>query len=497
MPTNYLDNFYARLGVSKAATRKEIQQAYRRAARQLHPDTNNQGGSSELFLLVQEAYETLSSAEKRAAYDATLPDDIEAPADLMVNAFYSRSAFIPGGDQQGLYVLLDLMATPPEDQASPLRSSVNMSLVLDNSTSMAGARLTQVATAAARFIRQIQPRDVLSVVAFNDRAEVLVPASSEQDSENIIARLRSLQSKGGTEIYKGLEAGLKEVQRYRNAAFTNHIILITDGRTYGDEDKSLELAQSAAKLGISISVVGIGEEWNEDFIDRLVSTAGGNSVYAARSAEVQNLLEEKFNTINHIFANNVKLHYELGKDISLQYAFRISPETSNIATEEPLFMGSIPLEGRLTVLMEFGIGAVKQRPGELLIAEGELSMDIPFNPFPATKSRFRLSLPVDSNAESQTPPQILVDAIAQLSLYRMQEDVRQQIKEGNTEKAAKQMRMLATHMLSSGQRALAKTILLAAEKIKQGEALDGKSGKQIKYGTRSLIEKPGREERTQ
>jgi Ca-activated chloride channel family protein len=495
MPTNYLDNYYARLGIAKAASQEELRRAYRRAARQLHPDGENSSGSSELFLLVQEAYEVLSSAERRAAYDATLPDDIEAPQALMVNTVYSRGTIIPGKEKQNIYVLLDLMAVLPEEGAPAAgRPPVNMSLVLDNSTSMAGPRLSRVTNAAAQFIRQIQPRDILSVVTFNDRAEVLVPGSAGQDGQRTIALLSSLQSKGGTELFNGLEAGLKEVQRHRNPAYTNHIILITDGRTYGDENQTLGLAQLAANLGISISVVGIGAEWNEDFIDQLVSKAGGNSVYAARSADIQGLLEEKFNTLNEAFANNVKLHYQLGKEVALHYAFRISPETSNIALQAPLFLGSVPLGTSLTVLMEFEVSTFEEKAGELILAQGELSLDVPFNPIPSTKTRFRLSLPIDAGDKPQTPPQMLVDAIAQLSYYRMQEEVRQRIKEGQAEKAAKRMRMLATHMLSAGQRGLAKTMLLEAEKLKQGQALDAKSGKQIKYGTRSLIEKPGRKE---
>jgi hypothetical protein len=144
--------------------------------------------------------------------------------------------------------------------------------------------------------------------------------------------------------------------------------------------------------------------------------------------------------------------------------------------------------------MEFEVSTFEEKAGELILAQGELSLDVPFNPIPSTKTRFRLSLPIDVEDKPQTPPQMLVDAIAQLSYYRMQEEVRQRIKEGQAEKAAKRMRMLATHMLSAGQRGLAKTMLLEAEKLKQGQALDAKSGKQIKYGTRSLIEKPGRKE---
>jgi hypothetical protein len=47
--------------------------------------------------------------------------------------------------------------------------------------------------------------------------------------------------------------------------------------------------------------------------------------------------------------------------------------------------------------------------------------------------------------------------------------------------------MLATRLLSAGEKSLARTVLLAAEDLKDGEGMGEKLGKQIKYGTRALI----------
>jgi DnaJ-class molecular chaperone len=59
-------NYYDTLGVTKAATDKELKEAYRRKAREHHPDT---GGSEEQFKKINEAYETLKDPQKRQAYD--------------------------------------------------------------------------------------------------------------------------------------------------------------------------------------------------------------------------------------------------------------------------------------------------------------------------------------------------------------------------------------------------------------------------------------------
>src|SRR3954449_1232817 len=74
-------DYYDVLGVSRDAGPDELQQAFRRLARQNHPDVNHDPGAEERFKEINEAYSVLSDPKLRKRYDRFGDDFRQVPED--------------------------------------------------------------------------------------------------------------------------------------------------------------------------------------------------------------------------------------------------------------------------------------------------------------------------------------------------------------------------------------------------------------------------------
>ncbi|MGD0876857.1 MAG: DnaJ domain-containing protein [Anaerolineales bacterium] len=482
-------DYYTLLGLRRNASPEEIRQAYFDAARRLHPDKNIAPGETELFLGVQEAYEVLSNQKKRASYDESLPPE-EAPKILLEQKiFFSRQGLLRLNEPQIIYVIIEFSV--PSDTEKRAEPPLNLCMVLDKSTSMKGSNMDIVKATAIQIMHKLKPEDVFSVVAFSDRAETLIPAMHISDLSKQEARIQMIQPSGGTEIFSGLEQGYNEIIQNLSRSQVNHIILLTDGRTYGDENNCISLAKNAAARGIGISGLGIGSEWNDNFLDKLASLTGGSSMYVPRSQDIQHALLDKFNQLGLVYAEEARLELKTQEGVELRYAFRLQPEAGLLSFESPIMMGPIIWDSSLKILMEFLIQPEAVKQSELTVLDAEVFVPLP-NQFPPRETiRIHLVRPVLDGTNLDPPPVEIVDALSRLTCYRLQEQARLEANTGDYEKAAEHLTRLATHLLAHGERGLAKTALMEAENLQKEKSFSQQGGKEIKYGTRALL-KSGR-----
>lgn len=486
MGTN--SNYYDLLGLPSDATPDELRHAYREAAMRHHPDVNPDRDAHERFLLVQDAYRVLSDASARQAYDRELAD--ADPAAVLVEILYSVPAAALINEEQLIYALLNI--SPRRQPKASFNPALNVCLVIDRSTSMQGARMDSVKEAAVGLVRRMRPQDRMSIVTFSDQAEIIAPAGKTMDHRSTENLIQMIRPGGGTEIFQGLKAGLDEVLSAASATKINQILLITDGRTFGDEDQCLQLAESAARQGISISALGIGADWNDVFIDRLTSLTGGGSFFISQADFLQRMLQEQVDQFKETFADRTVLKLASPPGVELLSVYRTAPLPATIPVDGAIHLGAVPIHGSLSVILEYRVAAPSTDSLRITLAAGELLYDLPGEMHKHQESRaIHLSRLTRRSVTAALPPPQIFHALAQLNLYRMQERARYEVSIGKMQEAGRRLQRLATELLNRGETELAHTAVVEAERIQHTQMLSAQGEKQIKYGTRSLWLKSG------
>ena len=352
---------------------------------------------------------------------------------------------------------------------------------------MKGARLDILKASAIELIRQLRPQDILSVIAFNDRAETIIPAASQANNRKNESRIRLLQTKGGTELFQGLDAGVSQVRRNISPYYINHVILVTDGHTYGDESNCEELAKKAANLNIGISGLGIGGKWNDVFLDSLAKMTGGSSFYIHDPRDIHTLLKRKFNDLGQVHAEGIKLNFRTGPGVTPNYAYRLEPDANALPLTSPISLGNIPKGNRLSILMEFLLSPIKPSIQKVLLAEGSITFKLPMKDKAIYRLPVNLSRTTSANTQQSPPNKSIIEAMSRLTLFRMQDQAREEITDGNYEDASIRLQNMATHLLSRGETDLAKTAMKEAANIQSHKKISEDGQKRIKYGTQALI----------
>lgn len=190
----------------------------------------------------------------------------------------ARKAFGAGATIPGI------LSSPP---ASPDQREDTF-LVSDISGSMDGVfdsgvtKIEALRRAAVNLVlqkHQIDRRDCVGVVAFNDRAELkmeLVCLGNEK--RGVIRTLQALTAGGGTDITEGLEMA-REAFDWSRSDVVRRIVLLTDGE---DDGNPVPMAEDLKRSGVVIDVIGIGAspaDVGERLLKRVASTIQGELHY--------------------------------------------------------------------------------------------------------------------------------------------------------------------------------------------------------------------------
>jgi uncharacterized protein YegL len=155
----------------------------------------------------------------------------------------------------------------PLERLSPLSSrvprdapKVALAFVLDRSGSMqrnegGATRLDIAKQATLSAIGLLHEESLISIVAFDSEAKVLLPLRRAKDSAAVTQALAELEPGGGTAIYPGLVEALRQLEGVD--AMAKHIIVMSDGLSQPGDFPGI--LKAISQQGISVSTVAIGE----------------------------------------------------------------------------------------------------------------------------------------------------------------------------------------------------------------------------------------------
>ncbi|CFQ49757.1 von Willebrand factor type A domain-containing protein [Yersinia frederiksenii] len=192
---------------------------------------------------------------------------------------------------------------------SKRRSPINLALVIDRSTSMTGDRIEKAREAAILAVNMLDASDTLSVVAYDNNAEVIIPATKVNNKPALIAKIQQhIHPMGMTALFAGVSKGIGQVDKNLSPEQVNRIILLSDGQANTGPTSISELsdlARMAAKKGIAITTIGLGEDYNEDLMTAIAGYSDGNHSFVANSTDLESAFTKEFQDVMSVVAQDV------------------------------------------------------------------------------------------------------------------------------------------------------------------------------------------------
>ena len=549
-------DFYAVLGISPAASADEIRQAFRQRARQYHPDANaGDPAAEEQFKVINEAYRVLGTPQLRAAYDQALrivrtppppptggstqahiptppraamphaasgveagprtgPRPTAAPSyrttyapampSLMLSVTPAQSSIVPPRELTRFYILTELGAIRESAVLDPL--PLDLALTIDRSSSMKGAKLFEVKRSVLNMLDQLRAEDLLTLVFFDNKPEVLADGQDISGRAGIETALDRLVAQGGTTISGGLAATLeRQMARHSDSRITS-LVLLTDGHTYGDEDRCYELAANARDRGVSITALGLGLDWNRELLDRLAAISGGSSNFVERPSDLQAVFDDVVMRLRATLASGMRMTLEPGPGVRIARATRVAPEIAEAFAVPADELASAPLTGEAVTV---DLGALVGRPDVestavvwevLLDPQALLNVAGAFHLGKLTASYWAprqgggqmerietpIKLPVNPTMQHAPIEKDVRLALELITAYRLQAQADKLKTAGQVQEAAQRMDTAALRLQGAGSAELAEKARQAAKAL-TGAANEGVTETlRVKYGTKNL-----------
>lgn len=424
---------------------------------------------------------------------------------LSLNATWNHDP-LASMDQPSLaYLLVDIAeesgsSSVPAEARRNGSAPLNLSLVLDTSGSMAGAKLQNLKKAVAWVIDHLSDQDSISITLFSDEVQPLVSTTGAQDRKTLQDKVQAIREAGGTAMSKGLQVGLDEVKNGPQSPGTvSRIVLLTDGQTWGDADQCKELAAQAGAAGIPITALGVGaeEDWSIELLDAIAAESGGNVDYIAKPEEISPAFERALRNMQSTATRNLRLTINPSAGVSVRAVYRVAPILSKLwPAEDPedasqpnsrsltLPLGDMPRQGGQSVLFE--VMLAPRKPGQYRLAQ--LLLQYEASGPSAGSDQVTLDLPVTFAAGAGKGPgnPRVMNSVEKATTFKLQTRALQASMAGDVGAATRNLRAAATRLLNMGETELAEAAEEEAQKLESEGKMSAAGTKKLTFETRKL-----------
>ncbi len=187
-----------------------------------------------------------------------------------------------------VYLLVRLVADAAPDKE---RNPVNLTVVIDRSSSMRGPRIAQAKRAASQLIDRLDHRDRLTVISFDAQARIVFgPAAVTEDARpKLIAALNSIETGVGTNLAAGIRKGADALASGYVRGAVSRLILLTDGQPsvgMTDGERLCALVEAEVERGVTTTTMGIGEGFEDELLAEMARRGRGGFHYLATAPDI-------------------------------------------------------------------------------------------------------------------------------------------------------------------------------------------------------------------
>ncbi len=288
----------------------------------------------------------------------------------------------PAGEnvERHLLVTLRTPAQVPPGQAASVQGShppIHFTAVLDTSGSMAGDKLQNAKNALRNALMRLLDGDSLSLITFDSQVRCPLEPTPVNDHSRAVLNslLQEIRAGSNTALCGGLELGIrKALGRKRD---TNLILLLSDGLANEgetDTDRIAQRAREARVKGLTVSTLGVGDDYNEVLMVALADQGGGHFYHVQEAGEIDTYLATELGDVANAAARRLELHLRVPAG-SVLMPFSAAYPLRQDGSRATLDIGYLPCDTELEV--PISVVVASQQPGTRLAFEGDVTYESP------------------------------------------------------------------------------------------------------------------------